>query len=159
SSDHHGEHRGSHLARLPRGREPVSGAPTRGRWRRVLVLAAVLATIVAASRTGLFQLHDVARLRAVVERVRATPALPLVFVAAYVMLSAVGVPASALTLAGGALFGSTRGIALNWLGAFGGAMLAFGVVRAMSLHAITQRLHAEGTAAKLLGPGAPMLLF
>jgi uncharacterized membrane protein YdjX (TVP38/TMEM64 family) len=123
------------------------------------VLLAVLAGIIAASKAGLFQLHDVTRLRAVVEHVRATPALPLIFVAAYVVMSAVGVPASALTLAGGALFGATRGIALNWLGAFGGALLAFGVVRAMSLHALTQRLHAESTAGKLLGPGAPMLLF
>ncbi len=127
-------------------------------WR-ALAIAAVIALIVIAWRAGLFALHDVTRLRAAVDAARATPALPVVFVVAYIVLSAIGVPASALTLAGGALFGTTRGVALNWIGAFGGAMVAFVIVRTISPDAVTRILRGNRSAARLLGDDAPMLLF
>lgn len=54
---------------------------------------------------------------------------PALFVFAYVLGTAVGVPGTALTLAGGAIFGVGFGSALNWAGAVVGALLAFLVAR------------------------------
>lgn len=132
---------------------------TRSAVWRLLALVAVIALIVLAWKAGLFSLHDMRRLRAAIETIRATPALPLVFVISYIVLSCIGVPASPLTLAGGALFGTTRGMVFNWLGAFGGAMLAFSLVRAMSRGASTRFMRGDRLATRLLGAGAPMLLF
>lgn len=137
----------------------MSGPRARSTLWRVFALVVVIALVVVAWESGFFSLHDMARVRAAIDSVRAIPALPVVFVLAYIVLSAVGVPASSLTLAGGALFGTTRGIALNWLGACGGAMFAFTLARALSLGAMTTALRGDRTVAKLLGPGAPMLLF
>jgi uncharacterized membrane protein YdjX (TVP38/TMEM64 family) len=128
------------------------------RWR-TLLLVALLVAVAAAWRAGLFNLHDPGHLRSFIARIRSTPGLPIIFVVAYAVLSAIGVPASALTLAGGALFGAMRGIPLNWLGALAGAMLAFGIVRTLSPQAAVRLLSGDNAVAKLLGGGVPMVLF
>lgn len=51
--------------------------------------------------------------------------LPPIFVAAYAVAVTLGLPATAFTLAGGALFGFGTGLLLNWLGAIVGAVLAY----------------------------------
>jgi uncharacterized membrane protein YdjX (TVP38/TMEM64 family) len=97
-----------------------------------LVATVVAGLLLAAWRLGLFSLTDPARLRNVIDRARTVSYAKPLFVVAYAVGSAVGVPATPLTLAGGALFGVGWGIILNWLGAMGGALLAFGVVRLWS---------------------------
>jgi len=122
-------------------------------------------------KLGLFQLEDRAALVAVIERVRSTRFISIFFVATYAMAAAVGVPATPLTLAGGALFGAPLGIALNWLGEFLAALLAFAIARATGLRAGTRnasndapigalsRSHAFATLFRLrLVPVAPFAL-
>jgi uncharacterized membrane protein YdjX (TVP38/TMEM64 family) len=101
--------------------------PASGRTRTWLKLA-VFALIVAAAAIGLWRsglLHDRAALIAVIDRARGMPLLIPLFLVAYTVAVAFGLPASPLTLAGGALFGVWGGIALNWCGAMAGAFAAF----------------------------------
>ena len=79
----------------------------------------------AAWRIGLFELTDRAALVAVVHRARSVRYLAPLFVAAYATAVTFGLPATAFTLAGGALFGFGPGLLLNWLGATIGAVLAY----------------------------------
>ncbi len=88
----------------------------------VLLLAVVA---IVAWRLGFFQLTHPATLARAVRAVRAQPLAGPLFVAAYAIAVMFGLPASAFTLAGGAIFGFWWGLLLNWLGAALGATLAF----------------------------------
>lgn len=95
------------------------------RLRALTALVAIGAIVAIVWRLGLFHLGDRARLAEAMTRVRALGAAKAVFVAAYALATAVGVPASPFTLAGGLLFGAWWGIALNWSGAMLGASLGY----------------------------------
>ncbi len=95
------------------------------RWPRLLLLFVLLAGIGA-----LIVWHD----RLNVEQVRAWmtnagPAAPALFIVVYAIATVFMIPGSALTLAGGALFGPLLGAACNLGGASLGAGLAFLVAR------------------------------
>lgn len=64
-----------------------------------------------------------------IEALRGWPWAPVVFVPAYAAAVALGLPGSALTLAGGAVFGVGWGTVFNWLGANLGANLAYLLAR------------------------------
>ena len=130
----------------------------RSRWRGFLVVAVLLA-VAAVWRAGLFSAQDTSRLRFLIEGLRSMPGFPVVFVVAYALLSAIGVPVSPLTLIGGALFGTDRGILLNWAGEFVGASLAFGIVRKLFPWNAPFRKLVNRSAVKALRVDAPMLLF
>lgn len=66
-----------------------------------------------------------------VEALRGWPWAPAVFVPAYTVAVALGLPGSALTLAGGAIFGLGWGTLFNWLGANLGANLAYLLARTL----------------------------
>lgn len=111
---------------------PAESAESRGRsdrrraFRRAglfVILLAVAALV--AWKLGAFHLADRESLVAAVHRVRGFPLLGPGFIAAYAVAVTFGLPASPLTLAGGALFGFWRGMLLNWFGATLGAFLAF----------------------------------
>lgn len=97
--------------------------------RVVTVLAALAAILVTAWRSGLFAIHDRARLAAFVADLRDRPLLAPWFVALYAISAAAGVPVTPLTLAGGVLFGVTRGFIINWIAETAAAALAFGAMR------------------------------
>src|SRR2546430_2405410 len=80
-------------ARVGRARRPQTAV-------RVGVAVALIIVAVAAVKAGLFGLDDMAKVRELIDRVRAIKALKLLFVIAYACLAAIGVPASPLTLAG-----------------------------------------------------------
>lgn len=93
-------------------------------WLRLAVFVLVVAVATAVLwRSGL--LHDRQRLLALIARARAMPLLIPLFLLAYTAAVAFALPASVLTLAGGALFGLWGGIALNWCGAMAGATVAY----------------------------------
>lgn len=66
-----------------------------------------------------------------VEALRGSPWAPLIFIAAYATATALAVPGTVLTLAGGALFGVWFGTLFNWIGANIGANLAFLLSRSL----------------------------
>ena len=76
-------------------------------------------------RLGLFQLEDPGRLAALIRHLRQLPVAKVAFVILYAALTAVGVPASPFTLAGGALFGVWWGMLLNWIAAMLGAAAGY----------------------------------
>ncbi len=83
---------------------------------------------------------------AAVAWLRGNPWAPVVFVAAYATATALAVPGTALTLAGGAVFGVFWGSVFNWLAANIGANAAFMVARALGRDGV-RRLAGEDSAA------------
>ena len=135
----------------------LSGSGGRLAWTRLAMVVAAAALIVFAWRVGLFDLTDLTKLRAAINRAQSVPNVALWFVIVYAIGSAIGVPVTPLTLAGGALFGARLGIPLNWVGAMLGAILSFGVLRATSALPVPKRLEVRLSA--LGGARGAMLLF
>jgi uncharacterized membrane protein YdjX (TVP38/TMEM64 family) len=120
-----------------------SSAEGLARAARVAAVAAiVVGMLLVAWKAGLFALEDRVALVAAIERARTVRFLPALFVATYAVAAAVGVPATPLTLAGGALFGVELGIVINWLGEALAAHLAFGLVRATGIRVGGRRASA-----------------
>jgi uncharacterized membrane protein YdjX (TVP38/TMEM64 family) len=106
---------------------------SRADWRTVgrgaTVLIALIVVLVAAWRSGLFAIHDRARLATFVADLRGRPLLVPSFLMIYAIAAAAGVPVTPLTLAGGVLFGAARGIVLNLIAETAAAALAFVAIR------------------------------
>ena len=124
-------HRGS-KGDQPAGDGPASPRSRGAGLRRLgLFLLVVAIASVAAWRFGLFELTNRETLAAALEKARSVPYLPLFFVVSYAVAVTFGLPATAFTLAGGALFGFGAGLLLNWLGATIGAVLAYSFAGAL----------------------------
>lgn len=133
-------------------REPVTGPGSAGdggrRWIRVLVLVVIL--------VGGFALF---RYTPIADRVRPAEIAgffrglgdpwwaPLAFVPFYALGTALGLPGTIPTLAGGAIFGVVRGTLFNWIGANIGAVLAFLIARYLGRDVVARFL--KGRAADL----------
>ena len=121
---------------------PPPPAPARGHatWLRLALLAAiVVAAILGARALGLTG-GDVASTAASIRELRGRPWIAPAFVAVYALTAAVGIPATILTLAGGALFGTALGTLLNWAGATIGATLGYLLARALGRDAVHRLL-------------------
>ena len=130
------------------------------RLRPVAAILAIASIVLLAWRLGLFQLGDRQRLAEAIARVRGLSAAKAIFVGAYAIATAIGVPASPFTLAGGVLFGAWWGLALNWSGAMLGASLGYAL--ASGLGGSLFRGPATGRRAQLAalgGAGGAWLLF
>ena len=129
----------------------VASTPEPTRRRAIVrlgMLAVVLAAVaVTASRSGLLDLRDPATLLATIDRVRDVPYVQVLFVLAYAVVAAFGLPALPFTLAGGILFGTVTGSALNWVGATLGATGTFLLARLVGGDALRGLLGAQ--AARL----------
>jgi uncharacterized membrane protein YdjX (TVP38/TMEM64 family) len=121
----------------------------RGRaYARLATLAALLGIAAwAAYRLGVFELSDPKRLADALRRAREVPALPALFVLGYAVATTVGLPATAFTLAGGAIFGTLLGSLLNWIGATLGALGAYALARRLGSDAVRNLL---GRHARIL---------
>jgi len=64
---------------------------------------------------------------------------PLVYIVIYLIAPVLFIPGSALTLAGGALFGPVKGIGLVLVGSVGGATLAFLIARYLAADWVERR--------------------
>lgn len=116
-------------------------------WLKVTILAVIVVGAVWIARiTGLARVSDLPTLAATVQRVRGIPWAPPAFVAFYAIVATVGLPALPLTLAGGALFGTIGGTALNWVGATLGATGAFLLARALGRDALVGILGSRAGA-------------
>jgi uncharacterized membrane protein YdjX (TVP38/TMEM64 family) len=133
-----------------------TGTTTRRRaLLRLGTLAIVLAAVaVAAARTGLLDLRDPATLLATIERVRTVPFVHVLFVLAYGVVAAFGLPALPFTLAGGILFGTVTGAALNWLGATLGATGTYLLARLVGGDALRGLLGAQAARLDLFAGSA-----
>jgi uncharacterized membrane protein YdjX (TVP38/TMEM64 family) len=115
--------------------------PSRSPYIKLAVLVAVLGGAVLVARwAGLERYTDLGALAGAVRRAREVPFAPLLFVVAYAVIAAFGLPALALTLAGGAIFGVGLGLALNWAGATLGAVGGYLLARALGRDAVSRLL-------------------
>ena len=127
----------------------------RSAYVRLGILASVLALAgFAAYRLGIFELRDPERLAAALRRVRDVPALPVMFVLAYALASTFGVPGTAFTLAGGAIFGTVFGSLLNWAGATISALGAYTLARRLGSGAVRGILGRHARTLDALGERA-----
>ena len=125
---------------------PAGHAGARPRDRRSSVLRVALLVLVLAAaallawQLGLFDLRDPRRLAEAVRHARRVPAIAPIFVAVYAVVATFGLPATPLTLAGGAIFGTVLGSILNWLGATLGATGAWALARGLGEDAFRRLL-------------------
>ncbi len=126
--------------------EAEGATPSRRRWLKPAVLFVALAAMaIAAPTLGLGQ--RLAELRGWIEGLGALG--PLVFALIYAVATVAAIPASLLTLAAGAMFGSVTGIATVAVGATLGAAAAFAVSRWLARDAIAGWLAKSDKFAKL----------
>jgi uncharacterized membrane protein YdjX (TVP38/TMEM64 family) len=128
--------------------EAAPGAAKNGRiaWRRpALLFLPLLAMAIAAPALGLGQ--RLLELRGWIEGLGALG--PVVFALIYAVATVAAVPASLLTLAAGAMFGSVIGIATVAVGATAGAAAAFAIARWLARDAVAAWLAKSERFAKL----------
>lgn len=115
----------------------MAGLSQRKPYLKLVLLVGILAGAAVLVRTtplgGLLTREGVA---AAVEVLRGSVWAPAIFVVAYAAATAVALPGSVLTIAGGALFGFGWGAILNSLGANLGANAAFLVARGLGREGI-----------------------
>ncbi len=117
--------------------QPGVSAKKAAWWRPVLLLAVIVTLLVLARVLGLGE-----RLGALREWIRTLGAWgPLVFMLLYIVATVAAIPGSAMTIAGGALFGSFWGVILTLHAATIGASLAF----------LISRYFARASVVKWLG--------
>ena len=104
-------------------------APRRSMVKLGLLMAIILAGVAAASLTPLRGYLGADGALRLVAWLREAPAAPLVYVAIYSLATAVAMPGSVLTLAGGAIFGLAGGTLYTTIGANIGANAAFATAR------------------------------
>jgi uncharacterized membrane protein YdjX (TVP38/TMEM64 family) len=97
-----------------------------GDWLRLLLPAAILASLaLGAWRFGLFTPEGARRITAMTAHGPGRIALPVAFIALYVILAALAMPIGPLAYAAGAAFGFTRGSIYVWLASIAGAALGY----------------------------------
>lgn len=93
---------------------------------KLLLFVGLLVAVWAGARAlGVFDALEPARLAESIRQARVVPWAPAAFVIVYAVVASVGLPATPLTLAGGALFGPWWGTGANWLAATLGATGAY----------------------------------
>ena len=131
----------------PAGKPADEPSPSRAAvMLRVGVLVVLLAAAgFAAWRLGFFDLRDPRHLAAAVRRARGVRAIAPLFVVVYAVVAAFGLPATPLTLAGGAIFGTVLGSILNWSGAVLGAIGSFFLAKVLGHDALRSLLGQKAT--------------
>jgi len=133
-----------------------ASSPRSGALLRLAIFIVVLISMWTAARLlGVDAYVSPEQIGTTIREAREVPFAAAIFVAAYVGVTTIGLPALPLTLAGGAIFGVAAGIALTWLGATLGATGAFLLARALGGDALRRLLGARaGTLDRMLGDGA-----
>ena len=117
----------------------------RGLWRPVVLIAVIIAVLIIARVLGLGE-----RLGQLQDWIEGLGFLGyLVFAGIYIVAVVAGIPGSAITIAGGVLFGAVVGVILVSIGSTVGASLAFLVARYFARDAIARWLAAKEKFSRL----------
>lgn len=112
--------------------EPASAPPIGWALARFLLLVAVVAAAFAAVRwTPLGGFLEQQELAGLLARLRAAWWAPAALLGLYAALCPLGLPATPLVLAGGAVFGAGWGALWNWLGTVAGAATSYAFARGL----------------------------
>lgn len=114
-------------------------------WRSVALVVLILCVIVTLRYLGIGE--KLGDLRQWIEEFGSLA--PLVYVLIYIIAVVAALPGAAITIAGGALFGSVTGVILVSIGSTIGASLAFIIARYVARNAIVRRLSTNETFQKL----------
>ncbi|MCZ8206366.1 MAG: DUF547 domain-containing protein [Gemmatimonas sp.] len=115
-----------------------------------LLVMVLLAAWILARATGLLDLLRLDRLPTLIRTAREVAWAAPAFVVGYALITTFGLPATPMTLAGGALFGPWVGSLVNWLGATLGATGAFVLARAIGRDAVRALLGKRAGALDAL---------
>jgi uncharacterized membrane protein YdjX (TVP38/TMEM64 family) len=106
-------------------------------WLKMAALVALLAGgALSAALTPIGDYLSVEGVGLAIDWLRGSSAAPLVYIAIYAVATALAVPGSILTLAGGAMFGVAWGTLYTTIGANIGANAAFGIARFLGRDAV-----------------------
>jgi len=114
-------------------------------WRSVALVVLILCVIVTLRYLGIGE--KLGDLRQWIQGFGSLA--PLVYVLIYIIAVVAALPGAAITIAGGALFGSVTGVILVSIGSTIGASLAFIIARYVARNAIVRRLSGNETFHKL----------
>lgn len=129
----------------------MTGSLSHNPWFRLSLLVLVLlGAWLAARSSGILDQLQLDHLPSLIREARQFVWVAPVFVLTYVIITTVGLPATPLTLAGGALFGPWWGSLFNWLGATLGATGAFLLARALGRDAVRSLLGTRAGALDVL---------
>ena len=99
--------------------------------RLALLPGLVVVALVIAWRLGYFGLARREQLLAFVQQARHNPWAGPLYVVAFAVIATLGLPITILSVVGGALFGTIRGVALAWTGAMIGTVSAYFLARSI----------------------------
>lgn len=114
-------------------------------WRSVAMVVLILCVIIAFRYLGIGE--KLGDLRQWIQDFGSLA--PLVYVLIYIIAVVAALPGAAITIAGGALFGSVTGVILVSIGSTIGASLAFIIARYVARNAIAKKLSGNETFQKL----------
>jgi uncharacterized membrane protein YdjX (TVP38/TMEM64 family) len=137
---------------------PTSGRPATDRRRghgtllvRIATLAVILGTAsLIAWRLGYFQLLANGGLRRLMDRLHRVPWIGPLYVVAYGLVAALGIPLTPLTLLAGALFGFAEGALVAWLGLSLGTSGAYWIARLIGGASVSRLLAGREDIIKRL---------
>lgn len=93
--------------------------------------ALVAVALLIAWRLGYFDLARREHLVGLIRQARHTSWAGLLYVIAYALVVTLGLPATVVSIVGGALFGVARGVVLAWSGAMTGTLIAYTLARSV----------------------------
>ncbi len=99
--------------------------------RLALLPGLIAVALLIAWRLGYFSLARREQLLAFVQQARHNPWARPLYVLAYVLIATLGLPITVLSIVGGALFGTIRGLVLAWTGAMVGTVTAYFLARSI----------------------------
>jgi uncharacterized membrane protein YdjX (TVP38/TMEM64 family) len=121
----------------PGGATPPEASGRRAAFAKLAVLAVLLVgSLLIVRSTPLGDPLTREGIDRLIESLRGSPGAPLVFVAAYAVATALAIPGTIMTLAGGALFGLFWGTVYNTIAANLGANAAFLIARYLGRDAV-----------------------
>ncbi|MEX2109363.1 MAG: VTT domain-containing protein [Gemmatimonadaceae bacterium] len=117
---------------------------------RIAILPAIVAlAALVAWQLGYFELGRREQLIAAIDRAETTRWAAPVYVLAYVLVVALGLPATAFSIVGGAIFGAAEGLLLVWTGAMMGTVVAHTMARSIGKGAVQRLLGNHRLLRKL----------
>ena len=108
--------------------------------RLAILPALVVAALVLGWRFGYFHLARPQQLLAVAERSRHNPWAEPVYVIAFTVIATLGLPITVLSILGGALFGTLRGVVLAWIAAMLATVSAYFLARSVGQDSVRRFL-------------------
>lgn len=108
--------------------------------RLAILPALVVGALLLAWRFGYFHLAGPGQLLGIVARARHNPLAAPLYVIAFTVIATLGLPVTVLSILGGALFGTLRGVVLAWIAAMLATVAAYALARSVGQDSVRRYL-------------------